>query len=387
MFRPSILGIALAGMLAWGCQTTPTTSTDTTTTADISGGVMMPNQTHFQQEIDGKSTDLYHLEGEGIKVAISNHGGRIVSLWVKDKAGEWTDIVLGFNELEPFRASYYGATIGRYGNRIAKGAFIVDGVEYQVPVNNGVNSLHGGPKGFHDVVWEVEESDSKHISMRYVSPDGDMGYPGELNALVTFTVTEGPGLQIDYEATTDAPTVVNLTNHAFYNLNGEGEGSINDHQLKINAAHFTPVDEGLIPTGELRPVKGTPFDFSELTVIGSRVEVENEQLAFGKGYDHNFALNIGYTDTLHYACTVIGDQSGIQMDIWTQEPGLQFYGGNFMDGSLKGKAGNSYEFRNSFALETQHFPDSPNHPDFPNTELRPGETYQTSTLHTFSVVK
>ncbi len=340
--------------------------------------------------MNGDSTDLYVLKGDGMHAALTDYGARLVSLWVKDKDDNWTDVALGFNQGETFAkpgAFFYGATVGRYGNRIALGQFTIDGNEYQIPINNEPNTLHGGPEGFFAKVWDAKKTDDKTVTFTYVSPEADMGYPGELTTTVTYSLTDDPGLRIDYHATTDAPTVANLTNHTYFNLNGEGSGTINEHLLMIPASRYTPVDSTLIPTGELLEVAGTPFDFQMPTAIGARVEVEDTQLAYGMGYDHNFVLDAGKTDELHLAATVVGDKSGIQMDIFTHEPGIQFYGGNFMNGSLTGKSGNTYDHRSAFCLETQHFPDSPNQPDFPSTVLRPGETYMTSTLHIFSIVE
>ncbi|MEM9985867.1 MAG: aldose epimerase family protein [Bacteroidota bacterium] len=347
----------------------------------------MPKLEDFDQEIEGKEVKLFYLEHpSGIKAAVTNYGGRLVSLWVKDQAGEWTDVVLGFNSLAPYtslKERFYGATIGRFGNRIAQGKFTLDGEEYQLSVNNGPNTLHGGLEGFGEQVWTVESASDTTLVMSYLAADGEMGFPGELRSKVTYSLNLDVGLRLDYEAETQAPTVVNLTNHAFFNLNGEGSGSINQHLLMIDAYFFTPVDSTLIPTGELRPVEGTPFDFREPTPIGSRLAVENQQLSFGKGYDHNFVIKPERTFDMHLSARVVGDQSGIVMEVWSQEPGLQFYGGNFMDGSHQGKSGKDYRFRTAFCLETQHFPDSPNQDQFPSTVLRPGEKYQTSSEYRF----
>ncbi len=352
-------------------------------------GPFMPKLEDFEKEVDGKKVKLFYLEHpSGIKAAVTNYGGRLVSLWVKDQQGEWTDVVLGFGSIEPYtslKERFYGATIGRYGNRIANGKFSLNGVEYELSVNNGPNTLHGGLEGFGEKVWTVESVSETQLVMSYLSPDGEMGFPGELNSKVTYSLTDASTLRLDYEAETQAPTVVNLTNHAFFNLNGEGQGSINQHSLMIAADYFTPVDSTLIPSGELRSVEGTPFDFREPTQIGARVEFDNQQLRFGKGYDHNFVIAVERTEDLHLSARAVGDLSGIVMEVWSQEPGLQFYGGNFMDGSHQGKTGKDYSFRTSFCLETQHFPDSPNQDHFPSTLLRPGETYQTSSEYRFSV--
>jgi aldose 1-epimerase len=387
MFRlPSLLFAVLLGALT-ACQPDQQAEADP---ASSPQALQMPSASAFQGTGEGPATDLFVLENPaGIRAAITNYGGRLVSLWVKDQAGQWTDIVLGFDDLAQFKTvgeRYYGGTIGRYGNRLANGQFSLDGETYQLPQNNGPNTLHGGPEGFHEQIWAAEQPNDSTLVLRYTSPDGEMGFPGTLSTVVTYTLTADPGMRIDYQAETDAPTVINLTNHAYYNLNGEGSGTINQHRLMIPAQAFTPVDSTLIPTGELRPVAGTPFDFQVMTEIGARIEQDNQQLAYGKGYDHNFVLTEALTDSLHLAAIVVGDQSGIEMEIWTQEPGLQFYGGNFMDGSHSGKAGKPYEFRTAFCLETQHFPDSPNQTGFPSTVLKPGESYRSYTLHRFGVV-
>ncbi len=373
----------LAILLLLAACKTPSSKT-TETDADP---VVLPAKGGFQDTLDGQAADLFYLSHPaGIKAAVTSFGGRLVSLWVKDQEGNWTDVVLGFDSIAQYKTNggFYGATIGRYGNRIAKGKFTLDGKTYQIPLNNDANTLHGGPHGFFDVVWKATQPDEHTLVLTYQSPDGEMGYPGNLAVTVTYTLTADPGLQIDYEAHTDALTVVNLTNHAYFNLNGEGSGTINDHLLRIPAAAYTPVDITLIPTGALAPVVGTPFDFQTSSRIGSRLGVTDTQLEYGKGYDHNFALDAGVTESLHTAAVVEGDKSGIRMEILTREPGIQFYGGNFMDGSFSGKSGHAYNFQNAFCLETQHFPDSPNHPQFPSTVLHPGMTYRTQTLHKFS---
>jgi aldose 1-epimerase len=298
------------------------------------------------------------------------------------------DVVVGFESVQKYVSSkepYFGATIGRYGNRIAKGKFNLDGKTYTLALNNGRNTLHGGKKGFQNVVWDAEMIDANAVRFSYLSKDGEEGYPGNLNVKVTYTLTDNDELQIEYEATTDKRTVVNLTNHAFFNLNGEGSGTINNHVLQINADQYTPVDSTLIPTGKIEPVAGTPFDFRKPATIGARLEEQNDQLKFGKGYDHNFVLNANPSQGLNHAATVVGDQSGITMQIFTEEPGLQFYGGNFMKSKNTFKNGSKDDFRTAFCLETQHFPDSPNEPSFPSTVLDPGKKYQTKSVYKFSV--
>lgn len=343
----------------------------------------------FESTIDSKATGLYFIEAKDIKVAFTNYGARIVGLWVPDKEGNMTDVVVGHGSVMDFKNSgepYFGATIGRVGNRIAKGTFTIDGKEYHVPLNNGENSLHGGKKGFQDVVWDVQQPDAKTLIFSYLSPDGEEGFPGDLKVVVTYSVDNNQALKMDYKATTDKKTPVNLTNHAFFNLNGEGSGTILNHQVMINAGKYTPVDGGLIPSGKLEAVAGTPFDFTAFHTIGERVEADNQQLKNGMGYDHNFALNTTGKG-LEKAATVVGDKSGIQMDVYTIEPGLQFYSGNFMKGKNTFKSGAKDEYRTAFAMETQHFPDAINQPAFAPITLEPGKEYHTISEYRFSVKK
>ncbi|HEY1112042.1 MAG TPA: aldose epimerase family protein [Chitinophagaceae bacterium] len=343
----------------------------------------------FQDTIDGKSTGLYILKNKNnLQAAFTNYGGRLVSLLVPGKDGKMVDVVVGFKSAEEFVASkepYFGATIGRYGNRIAKGKFTLDGTTYTLTKNNGPNSLHGGKKGFQAVVWDAQMIGTSAVQFTYLSKDGEEGYPGNLTSKVTYSLTDNNELLMEYEAVTDKKTVVNLTNHAFFNLNGEGSGTINNHLLQINADRYTPVDSTLIPTGKIEQVKGTPFDFTTATAIGARVDEDHQQLKFGKGYDHNFVLNTQPGDGLLHAATAVGDLTGIVMEVYTEEPGLQFYGGNFMKGKNIFKSGTRDEFRTAFCLETQHFPDSPNQPAFPSTVLEPGKTYKTKSVYKFSV--
>jgi len=318
-------------------------------------------------------------------------GGKIVSLEVPDKNGQMGDVVTGYDTLAQYIKgnAYFGAMIGRYGNRIAKGKFTLEGKEYQLATNNGANALHGGPNGFHNVDWIFNPKttpEGEAVEMTYLSKDGEEGYPGNLSVKVTYTLTDKNELVIDYEATTDKTTVVNLTHHSFFNLSGNGDSDILNHELMINADRFTPVDEGLIPTGELKKVAGTPFDFTKPHKIGERIEQDDQQLKYGKGYDHNFVLN-KKDNSLTLAAKVTEPTSGRVMEVWTTEPGLQFYSGNFLTGTEKGKKGNKYPFRSSFCLEAQHFPDSPNKKDFPSTVLKPGETYKQKTIYKFDVVK
>jgi len=343
---------------------------------------------NFDTLIDGKKVNLYWIENKGIKAAFTNYGGRLIGLWVADKNGKQTDVVVGMNSAKGFKTStepYFGATIGRVGNRIGKGKFTLEGKQYKVPLNNGKNALHGGVKGFQDVVWNAEKKDEKTLVFTYVSPDGEQGFPGNLSVKVTYTLTDDNSVKIEYEATTDKTTLVNLTNHAFFNLNGEGSGTILNHELQIYANEFTPVDEGLIPSGEVKSVKNTVFDFTSKHKIGERIETKDEQLKFGKGYDHNYVLNGTKKNGLNHAATISGDKSGITLDIFTQEPGLQFYSGNFMQSQNTFKSGSKDDFRTAFALETQHFPDAPNQPKFAPIVLKPGEKYHTVSYYQFSV--
>ena len=344
----------------------------------------------FNKVLDGKNVGSYKISNGQITAYFTNYGARIVSLWVPDKSGKLTDVIVGFKDIDGYLTStepYFGATIGRYGNRIAKGKFSIDGKEYQVSLNNGPNALHGGKKGFQAVVWDVEQPDEKTLIFTYLSKDGEEGFPGNLTSKVTYSLTAENELKMEYEAGTDKKTIVNLTNHAFFNLNGEGSGEILDHSVQIFADKFNPVDSTLIPTGELLSVSNTPFDFTLSKTIGERINAANEQLKYGKGYDHNFVLTGKGENSMKHAATVVGDKSGIRMDIFTQEPGMQFYSGNFMEGKNTFKNGSTDKFRTAFAMETQHFPDSPNQPSFPPTILNPGEKYHTISVYKFSTKK
>lgn len=323
----------------------------------------------------------------GASVTISSTGGIVTSLTMPDRSGTLADVVLGYDNPDDYRKAgpYFGALIGRYGNRIADGEFNLNGVAYTLAQNDGPNSLHGGIKGFDKVVWETQRIDSPAgpaLELTYLSPDGEEGYPGNLLVKVVYTLTHDNELKIDYTATTDRDTVVNLTQHSYFNLAGHDRGDILGHILTINADRFTPVDETLIPTGEVRPVAGTPFDFIRPTPIGARIEEPDEQLKFGLGYDHNWVLN-NSDGSLALAATVSDPGSGRVMEVWTTEPGVQFYSGNFLDGSQIGKGGHAYQQRYGLCLETQHFPDSPNQPDFPSTTLEAGESYHSTTIYKF----
>jgi aldose 1-epimerase len=343
----------------------------------------------FDATVDRKKTGLYYIKGKDITVAFTNYGARIVGLWVPGKTGKMTDVVVGLNSTKAYQNStepYFGGTIGRVGNRIAKGTYTVDGKTYHAPLNNGVNSLHGGKKGFQDVVWNVTQPNDKTLVFTYTSPDGEEGFPGNLNVTVTYSVTDDQKIVMDYEATTDAKTPVNLTNHAFFNLNGEGGGTVLNHKVMIKADGYTPVDGGLIPFGKVEKVAGTPFDFTSFHTIGERIETDNEQLKNGKGYDHNYALTNG-GKSMSEVATVIGDKTGIVMKVYTQEPGLQFYSGNFMQGQNTFKSGAKDAFRTAFAMETQHFPDAVNQPAFAPILLEPGTKYHTVSEYQFSIEK
>ena len=344
----------------------------------------------FRSMVDGKQTDLYYLRNKnGLELTVTNFGARIVELFTPDRNGHFEDIVLGRDRIDKYVRNtgerFLGATIGRYGNRIARGRFTVDNVDYAVPINNEPNSLHGGTKGFDMLVWDAEQIDLHTIRFQLVSPDGDQGYPGTLTVIMTYQLNDDNELVITHQATTDKKTVVNLTHHSFFNLHGAGNGTINDHVLTINASTYTPVDATLIPSGAVATVEGTPMDFRTPTAIGKRVDQDFEQLRYGRGYDHNWVLDRKTAKELEQAAVVYEPTSGRVMEVWTTEPAIQFYGGNFFDGSDIGKSGKNYDFRASLALETQHYPDSPNRPDFPSTELNPGQQYYHQCVYKFGV--
>ena len=350
--------------------------------------LMMPTKisSHsFNETLNGEKTGLYFLtNNNNVEIAITNYGARIVSLIVLDKNKHSTDVVVGFDSLKGYLNStetYHGAVVGRYANRIARGRFSLNGNIYQLSINNPPNHLHGGPRGFNNQVWKVEETRNDSIKLSYFSKDGEENYPGNLNTNVTYTLTDQNELLIHYEATTDQETVFNITSHPFFNLNGQGAGSIENHLLQINADNYSPVDESLIPTG-IFTVKNTPFDFRKLKKIGQHINHDNDQLKFGAGYDHNFVLN---GNGLRNAATAIGDKSGIIMEVITDQPGIQLYTGNWMQGENSIKYGLKDNHREAFCLETQHFPDSPNHPEFPSTILQPGKVFRSTTKYKFSV--
>jgi len=357
-----------------------------------------PRPQPFGMTHRGEAVSLYTLKNaHGMEAKVLDYGGIIVSLRVPDRNGRLDDVVLGFDSLGDYErgSPYFGAIIGRYGNRIARGRFTLDGRTYTLATNNGPNHLHGGVRGFDKVIWSVtpfQRSDSVGLVMNYTSPDGEEGYPGTLRATVTYTLTDKNEFIFDYQATTDRPTPVNLTQHSYFNLAGDGKGDILGHVVTLNADRFTPVDSTLIPTGEMKSVAGTPFDFRTSTAIGARIDRNDEQLRYGRGYDHNFVLNKdgrggkgGIEGDVTLAAHVYEPTTGRVMEISTTEPGLQFYSGNFLDSTLRGKQGVVYGRRSGFAMETQHFPDSPNKPAFPSTILRPGEEYRSRTIYRFGV--
>ena len=335
---------------------------------------------------DGTAVEIFTLSDGPYEARITNYGGVVVSLKAPDRTGKSADVVLGFDDLNGYVANFnspsvafFGAIIGRYGNRIGHGSFTLDGKKYSLPLNNGENTLHGGPHGFNNVVWQAK-SITNGVELTYLSKDGEAGYPGNLSAVVRYTLIKGD-LRIEYSATTDKDTVVNLTNHSYFNLAGQGD--ILNHQLTLHASRFTPVDAGLIPTGELKSVEGTPFDFRKATAVGARINADDEQLHRGRGYDHNWVLDSS-GGKLTEAAELYDAGSGRVLKVLTDQPGIQFYSGNFLDGSIIGKGGRPDELHAALCLETQHFPDSPNHPDFPTTELKAGERYHTVTVYSFS---
>jgi aldose 1-epimerase len=388
--KPSLaIAIACSTLFA-ACNQSANKKSATNMTDSTTATPKLPQASGFERTIDGKKTHLYILKNKnGVQAAVSDYGAHLLSLLAPDKDGKMTDVVLGFDELEGFQKSsdsYFGATIGRYGNRIAKGKFTLEGKEYTLFKNNGPNTLHGGKQGFDSKVWDAKQIDSSKIELSYLSKDMEEGFPGNLKVKVVYTLNDDNSLKIDYLATTDKTTVVNLTNHTYFNLNGQGSGTILDHTVQLAADDYTPVDSTLIPTGKVEPVAGTPFDFTKATKIGARInDDKNEQLKFGKGYDHNFVLS--KHDISTPIATVVGDKSGIKMEVFTEEPAMQFYTGNFMQGKNTIKGGGKDDHRTAFAMETQHFPDSPNQPTFPSTVLKPGQTYKTQTIYKFSVVK
>ena len=334
-------------------------------------------------------TGIYKLSNaNGMEVTVTNFGGRITSILVPDRDGKLQDVVLGFDKVEDYfpenHLSDFGAAIGRYANRIAQGRFSIDGKEYRLPQNDGAHCLHGGPTGWQYQIYKAVEADASHVRLLLESPDGDNGFPGNVKAYVTYTLSADNAIDIDYEATTDAPTVINMTNHSYFNLSGDPTRTILDHELYINASSFTPTDDTFMTTGDIAPVAGTPFDFSVSKPIGQDIEAHCEQLRGGKGYDHNWCLDTG-GDIHRVACELYCPLTGIDLKVYTDEPGVQVYTGNFLDGTVTGKKGIAYNFRTAVCLETQHYPDSPNNPQWPSVLLRPGETYHSHCTYAFSV--
>ncbi|MEV6999588.1 aldose epimerase family protein [Streptomyces sp. NPDC093982] len=375
--RTVIAGAAAAGITA-----------ATVGSAHATGG-RTPVKALFGKLADGTKVYSWSLANGGTRMKVLSYGGVVQSLEIPDRRGRLANVSLGFDNIEDYvaKSPYFGALIGRYGNRIGKGRFTLDGKAYQVNVNDGENSLHGGAQGFDKRVWDVEpftKGSDVGLHLYYTSVDGEMGYPGTLKVKVTYTLTKHGDWRIDYAATTDKATVVNLTSHVYWNLAGEGSGTIENHQLKIDASRYTPVDSGLIPTGQLAPVAGTPFDFRRTKAIGEDLREAHQQLLYGKGIDHNWVLDKGISPRPEWIATLKDPSSGRTLRMATTEPGLQFYSGNFLDGTLVGTSGRTYRQGDALCLETQHFPDSPNKPSFPSTVLRPGQTYRSTTVHSFS---
>lgn len=369
--------IALCALLLGACGT-----------QQPSGIALLPEKA-FETEVNGQPVKLYTLHAGDITMQVTNYGARVVSLWTPGSDGTYQDIVLGYETIGRYVDNtgerFLGAVVGPYANRIAGGRFTLDGTEYTLPVNNNGQTLHGGLNGLDRVVWEVVSATDDKLVMHYKHADGQEGFPGNLRIEMTYSLTPQNEFRIDYDASTDKPTVVNLSHHPFFNLKGEGNGTILDHVLTINASRTTPVDSVLIPTGEIADVTGTPFDFRTPHAIGERIDADNEQLRNGGGYDHNWIADRTTADGIELIATVLEPASGRTVEVWSDQPALQFYSGNFFDGSSVGKYGRPQRYRESLALETQKYPDSPNHPDFPSTVLRPGETYKQVCIYKFGV--
>ncbi|MBZ5497469.1 MAG: galactose mutarotase [Acidobacteriia bacterium] len=389
--RKSLIGIiilsAFCAACFGGCTPAPQTQSPSQSQPQPTGDI---GKESFGTK-EGTQVDLYTLRNaKGLEAKITNYGGIVVSLKVPDRNGQFGDVVLGFDTLDGYLSPefvknnpYFGALIGRYGNRIGKARFTLAGKAYRLAANNGPNHLHGGVKGYDKVVWEARplQGSEPALELRYLSKDGEEGYPGNLTITAVYTLTNDNALKVDFTASTDKETVVNLTHHSYFNLAGKGD--ILGHEVMIQADKITPVDSGLIPTGALQPVQGTPFDFNTPTTIGARIGENNEQLKFGKGYDHNWVINKPMGE-LGLMARVYEPTSGRVLEVLSTEPGLQFYSGNFLDGTLKGKGGWVYQFRNGFCMEPQHYPDSPNKPDFPSVVLKPGQTYKNTIIYRFS---
>ena len=393
MTRRECLLAAAASVAATSCGTNKSAESSSPGASSTERKPISLKQESWGRGPDGQDVQLFTLQNQaGMQARIMNYGAIVVSLTAPDRNGQFEDVVLGFDSLDGYLKThpYFGAVVGRYGNRIAKGRFKLNGKEYQLATNNGPNALHGGLKGFDKRVWTPQDvsaaAGAPSLQLSYRSIDKEEGYPGVLNARVTYTLTDSNELKLEYHATSDQDTVVNLTNHSYFNLKGPGAGTILDHEIMINADRFTPVNATLIPTGELRPVEGTPFDFRKPTRIGARIDQADQQLKFGGGYDHNFVLN-GVQGTVSLAARVTESTTGRVMEVHTDQPGVQFYTGNFLDGTITGKGEKVYQKRYGFCLETQHFPDSPNQPAFPSTVLKPDDTYRSTTIYRFSANK
>lgn len=389
--RLSLLPLLLAATLGGACGSSSSEApASTQTPAAAPQRSFSMTRSSFGTLPDGQAVEAFTFtNANGVEVKAISYGGVITSLEVPDKSGQLGDVVLGYDALQGYldKSPFFGTIVGRYGNRIGKGTFTIDGQTYKLPINNGPNHLHGGPQGFDKKVWKAEpfeRGDAVGVVFTHTSPDGDMGYPGTLQARVTYTLTNDNTLRFDYEATTDKPTHVNLTQHSYFNLAGAGNGDILGHEIEFKADRYTPVDAGLIPTGELALVEGTPFDFRTATAIGARIDADHPQIKAGGGYDHNMVFTRTGSD-LETLVTVHEPTTGRTMRVATTQPGVQFYTGNFLDGTITGKGGKVYGKRSGFCLETQHFPDTPNKPAFPTTLLKPGETYRQSTSYTFGV--
>lgn len=345
------------------------------------------NKKDFEKIVDGKKVELFILRNtSGSEMTITNLGGKIVSIMVPDKKGNMIDVVLGKSNIDDYmndQEPYFGAVCGRTGNRIANGKFTLDGVDYQLAINNGPNSLHGGIKGFNSVVWDAKQLDAQTLELKYLSKDGEEGYPGNLNVTMIYKLTDNNSVDIDYSATTDKTTIINLTNHSYFNLSGEGDPYVGDHELQINAQTYLPTNEVAIPLGDPQSVEGTPFDFLSLHTIDERIEANDTQIEYGNGYDHTFVIN-KMDKELGFAAKAYSPKTGIVMETYTTEPGVQLYTANYLDGSFVGKNGHTYPKRSAFCLETQHYPDSINHPSYPTVVLRPGEEFKSSTKYKFS---
>lgn len=356
--------------------------------ADKASEIELIPSASFEQTVDGKNVSLYTLKAGDLTMQVTNFGGRVVSLWVPDRDGHYEDIVLGYPELDTYLNNpgerFLGAAVGPYANRIANGKFVIDGQEYTLPQNNNGQTLHGGLKGIDMVVWDVDECNDSTVVFSYVHPDGQDGFPGNIKIKMTYSLDSDNEFKVTYEAVTDRPVYLNLSHHSFFNLKGEGNGTILDNILNINADSFIPVDPFLIPTGEIADVEGTPFDFRTPHAIGDMIGEENEQLKNSSGYDHNWVIDRKTDSEMEFAASLYEPASGRFLEVFSDQPGLQFYCGNFFDGTTSGKYGRTLNYRESVALETQKFPDSPNHPQFPDTRLDPGETYTHTCIYRFS---